>query len=89
MLMMWELLSFIQGRTRSICLKELMNGPRTPGMISKSSGKNLSHISRALKELRKKGLAECKNPKSAKNRFYQITKKGEELWATVEKINRT
>ena len=83
---MWELLSFIQGKNRRLCLEEISEGPKTPGMVAKSHGKHLSHISRALRELEEKGLAECKNPDANKNRFYEITDKGKELHDRLQEI---
>jgi DNA-binding HxlR family transcriptional regulator len=83
---MWELLSFIQGQTRKICLKELANGPKTPAMIAKSSQVHLSHISRALRELVEKGIAECVTPDTSKNRFYRLTDLGKNLMQMLEEI---
>lgn len=84
---MWELLSFIKGRTRSLCLKELATGPKTPGMIAKSSQVHLSHISRALRELSEKGVAECVTPDTTKNRFYRITNLGTKLLQNLAEID--
>ncbi len=83
---MWDLLSFIQGKDRKLTLKELAQGPKTPSQIAESSEKHLSHISRALRELEEKELAECKNPEANKNRFYEITEKGEELLKKLEEV---
>ena len=83
---MWELLSFIQGRVRRLCLEELAKGPKTPMMLVKVSGGYLSHISRALRELVEKGLAECITPDTTKNRFYRITEKGKELEQRLREI---
>lgn len=84
---MWELLSFIQGRTRCLCLKELATGSKTPGMIAKSSQVHLSHISRALRELSEKGVAECVTPDTTKNRFYRITNLGTKLLQNLAEID--
>lgn len=85
---MWELLSFIQGRTRCLCLKKLATGPKTPGMIAKSSQVHLSHISRALRELSEKEIAECVTPDTTKNRFYRITNLGKKLLQELDKIDK-
>lgn len=83
---MWDLLSFIQGKDRKLALKELAEGPKTPSQMAENSDKHLSHISRALRELEDKNLVECKNPQANKNRFYEITEKGEELLKKSKKI---
>lgn len=83
---MWELLSFIQGQTRKMCLKELENGPKTPAMIAKSSQVHLSHISRALRELVENGIAECVTPDASKNRFYRLTDLGKSLIQMLDEI---
>lgn len=83
---MWELLSFMQGRVRRLSLEALEKGPRTPSSISKTSGENLSHISRALSELTEKGLAECMTPGQSKNRIYQITENGKQVLRELHKI---
>jgi len=83
---MWELLSFIQGQTRRLCLKDLATGPKTPGMIARASQIHLSHISRALRELSEKGIVECVTPSAPKNRFYRITKLGQKLVQKVAEI---
>lgn len=85
---MWELLSFIQGRTRRLCLKELATGPKTPGIIARASQLHLSHISRALRELSEKGIVECVTPNAPKNRFYRITKLGQKLIQKLAEIEK-
>ncbi len=85
---MWEFLSFIQGQTRRLCLKELATGPKTPGMIARASQVHLSHISRALRELSEKGIVECVTPNAPKNRFYRITKLGQKLVEKAVEIEK-
>lgn len=76
---MWELVSFIQGRVRRLCIESIESGPKTPSAIAKSSGEHLPHVSRALRELTEKGLVECMTPNLKKNRIYKITEKGKEI----------
>ena len=83
----WELISFARGRVRRLCLESLQGGPRTPGDISRSSGVHLSHISRALRELRSKGLVECLTPKAMKNRIYRITEKGRKALKGLKELS--
>ena len=83
---MWELLSFIQGENRRLALEELSKGPKTPKQIADSTEKHLSHMSRALRELEDKGVAKCMTPDANKNRFYDITEKGEKLLDKLQEI---
>lgn len=80
---MWDIVSFAQGHARKECLFALKTGPKTPSIIASSAGMNLSHISRALRELSEKNLVECLTPKMTKNKIYQITSQGIK---TVEKL---
>ena len=84
---MWELLSFMQGTLRRLVLEALEKGPRTPSNIAEITNEHLSHVSRALKELVGKGLAECMTPEQSKNRFYQITENGIEVLNELRKMN--
>ncbi|MHA2064427.1 MAG: hypothetical protein ACXABY_08615 [Candidatus Thorarchaeota archaeon] len=54
-------------------------------MIAKATGEHLSHISRAMRELEENGLARCLTPKRPKNRYYEITSKGEEVLSLLIK----
>jgi len=73
---MWDLVSYVQSGTRKACLLALLTGPKTPKAISISSGKHLSHISRALGELENKKLIVCLTPNNNKNRIFKITNLG-------------
>ena len=86
--LVWELISFTQGRNRRLCLNQLADGPKTPSMISNNTKEHLSHISRALRELSKKGLVVCVTPKASKNRIYRITKLGSEVISQLNKIEK-
>jgi DNA-binding MarR family transcriptional regulator len=76
---MWDLVSFAQGRSRRSCLEGLGDGAKTPQMIAKATNSYLTHISRAMRELEKKGLVRCLTPEMNKNRFYELTDTGREV----------
>ena len=84
---MWGLVSFVKGQARRSCLESLASGPKMPSAITKSSGVHMSHISRALSELVKKGLVECLTPDASKNRIYGITKKGREVLKRLGEVD--
>jgi DNA-binding MarR family transcriptional regulator len=76
---MWDLVSFAQSHARKVCLLALATGPKIPTAIASAAGMNLSHISRALRELSEKGLVKCLTPNLTKNKIYQITPSGLEI----------
>jgi len=84
---MWDLVSFAQSHARKTCLLILATGPKTPNIIASSACMNLSHVSRALKELSEKGLVECLTPKLTKNKIYQITPTGLEILNKIKLMN--
>lgn len=66
----------MQSKVRMATLLALRNGPQTPSRIAEETNEHLSHISRALRELKEKGLVECMTPGRPKNRIYRITERG-------------
>ncbi len=57
----------------------LLNNPIRPSEIAKKLNIRLTHITRELRAMKKKKLAECLNPRERIGRLYQLTKKGEML----------
>ena len=76
---MWDSVSFAKAHARKACLNALSTGPKTPSDIASTAGMNLSHVSRALRELAEKRLVECLTPNMTKNKIYQITNEGKEV----------
>nr|MBI4156492.1 ArsR family transcriptional regulator [Candidatus Woesearchaeota archaeon] len=56
-----------------------LDKPIMPSKIAKELEIRLTHITRELRFLKERGLAECLNPKEKTGRLYQLTKKGELL----------
>jgi DNA-binding MarR family transcriptional regulator len=84
--MLWESISFInRSKNRKIILFKLVR-PTTPTVLSKELGLHRSVVSRSLLALEKQGLATCLNPESKKERYYRITKKGEEIKRKIERM---
>ena len=75
----YELISFIQGSRRKAVLFCIEKQPKIPKQIAEECKISISNVSNTLPELIKKGLIECKNPKSRVYKYYEITKKGREL----------
>jgi predicted transcriptional regulator len=84
---MWNMVSFAQSRARKACLLALEAGPKNPSAIASSAGMNLSHVSRALRELSEKNLVECLTPKLTKNKIYKITSTGLEVVEKLKMLN--
>lgn len=82
----WDEVSFVVASTyRTTVLERLMDGPATPSMIADDTEMSMSHVSRALTELREHGLVEllvAENRK--KGRVYGLTEHGTDVWETIE-----
>ena len=80
-----ELLAFIRrSKRRKDVLKLLSNKAITATDIERQIGMYKSHISRAILELKDKGLVECKNPNDRAFRYYKITTKGKAILVKTE-----
>jgi DNA-binding transcriptional ArsR family regulator len=66
-------------------LEDLSKGPKTPTELAYLENEHLSHVSRALAELRAQGLV-APMPRSSRQRYYRTTQRGYELYAVVMRI---
>lgn len=82
----WEDVGLITSSTYRKRVLEKVQKPNMPSILSKELNLNKTHISRALKELLKKKLVECKNPKTTKGRIYEITNYGRKVLKEAEGI---
>lgn len=74
---------------RTEVLDELTNGPATPTAISDACGHRLTHSSRALCELRDRGLVELLVPDDTKKgRIYGVTDDGRAVLQGLDAITR-
>jgi len=64
----------------------LLDGPKTPSIISKQTSIRIEHVTRAIRELEKKNLVKCLTPRSRRGRLYEITKLGKE---TLDKMPKS
>lgn len=60
---------------------------KTPSTLARESNIRVNHISRALKELKTKGLVVCINEDARKGRLYQITELGNKVMQQVKILN--
>lgn len=85
----WDLIGFvISSQYRLVVLRQLTDGPASPSMIADESGHQISHISRALNELRARSLVELLVPEDRKKgRIYGLTEQGALLWEEMDSLN--
>lgn len=69
---------------RSRLLEHLVSGPKTPTELASMDGKHVSHVSRALAELRDRGLVEQLSSAS-RERYYRATTQGMSIYTTMLK----
>jgi DNA-binding MarR family transcriptional regulator len=85
----WDDISFvISSKYRVAVLKQLAQGPATPSKIATDTEFTISHISRALRGLRGRDLAELLvSEDRKKGRVYGLTERGEQTWTRIEAEN--
>jgi predicted transcriptional regulator len=84
----WELISFVKRSSQRKKILEVLNGPSTPTQISKRTNMYLTHVSRTLRELAKKGLIESLTPNERVEKYYKITKLGKDILNQVNRIEK-
>jgi DNA-binding transcriptional ArsR family regulator len=82
----WDDASFVVSSTyREDALMRLAASPATPSQIAADSGMDISHTSRALGELRERGLVELLVAEERKKgRIYGLTDRGSDIVALIE-----
>lgn len=81
----WDDVSFvISSDYRVAVLRRLANGPATPSQIAGETDHAISHVSRALGDLRNHGLVELLvSEERKKGRVYGLTERGEVIWEKI------
>ena len=67
---------------RSRLLEHLVTGPKTPTELASMERKHVSHVSRALAELKERGLVEQMSSPS-RERYYRATGQGMTVYMTI------
>jgi DNA-binding transcriptional ArsR family regulator len=80
---LWTDFSYVASSTyREKVLNSLAERPKLPKQLSQDTGLRIVHVSRALRELRDRGLAECLTPDAkSRGRLYGIMSRGAALVA--------
>jgi len=79
----WKKYGFVIGSKNRILILKDLDTPKTPLQLSKKTDLGMNMTSRALRELEKEGIIECKNPDAKIGRVYDLTSLGKEI---VKKI---
>lgn len=85
----WDKIGYvISSRYRVTVLSHLAEGPATPSAIASKSELSIAHISRALGELRERGLVDLLvSEERKKGRVYGITEEGADIWNQIDVKN--
>jgi len=84
----WSVIGTVHSsKIKKRVLELLSSNPKTPIMLKSLTKYHISHISRALFELKELGLILCKNPNSRKGKFYDITEKGILILNKINDLN--
>ncbi len=67
---------------RSKLLERLVSRPYTPTELATAESKHLSHVSRALVELRDYGLVSS-TESGSRERYYKVTSQGYAIYASI------
>ncbi len=82
----WVKYSFVaRGMNRKRILIHLTS-PMTPTQLTNAAKVSISHVSKALRDLKDMHLVECINPDEKVGKIYRRTKDGNEIAKYLEKI---
>jgi DNA-binding transcriptional ArsR family regulator len=87
----WDDASFVlASQYRVAVLDRLARGPAIPSQIATDTEISISHVSRALTDLRERSLGELLvSEERQKGRVYGLTDRGTEIVALVEEMETT
>lgn len=85
----WDDIGFvISSEYRTAVLERLAESPSTPSQIASDCGVAVTHISRALKQLRNRSMVILLVPEERKKgRVYTLSDKGTEIWEQTREHN--
>ncbi len=58
---------------------QILDKPKTPGIISEETKIKFSNVSDNLRLMEKEGIVKCLNPKDQRGRLYSLTKVGDKV----------
>ena len=82
----WDLVGFVvSSKYRVAVLRRLVESPATPTRIATDVDVAVTHVSRALRELRERDLAQLLVAEERKKgRVYAVSERGTEIWSLIE-----
>lgn len=83
----WDVVGYvISSEHRTAVLGALLDGPSTPTQLADDLDLSVTHVSRALRSLRDRGLVELLVPEDRrKGRLYGLTSDGRDVWNVIER----
>lgn len=82
---MWDVIGYIMAsKYRKTIVEKLSNRNYLPSILAKETNFQLSHVSRALKELEDKDVVKCLNKNSKKGKIYTLTEFGKKLSQNIK-----
>ena len=72
-------------RVRLTLLFQLVTGPKSPSELATMEKKHISHVSRALTEMRSRGLVEYWATDS-RERYYRVTSQGYAVFTMLTRV---
>ena len=82
---MWDDIGYIMASNyRKLIVEKLKYKNYLPSTLAKELKIQLSHISRALSELKRKNVVECLNETSKKGKIYTLTELGKKISEKIE-----
>jgi len=75
----YPLLSFVLRGERRRAILLCLDKPKIPKEIAEGCKASIHNVSKSLRELMDRGLIVCKNPEDKFYRFYELTKKGNDV----------
>lgn len=85
----WDEIGYVISSTYRVkVIRRLADSPAPTSKIAEDTDCATSHVSRALHDLRDRGLVDLLVPEDRKKgRIYGITDRGREIWETIEAQN--
>ena len=68
----------LRGKQRRIIIK-VLDKPKTPTLIKEETKIKVSNVSDVLRDMKKRKLAKCLNPKDKLGRLYELTAIGRKI----------
>lgn len=84
----WEKCGFVITSKNRIKVLLCLDMPRTPSNVAKKIKISFTHASKIIRELEKKNIVVCLNPKATKGRIYKRTGMGHLIAKYVSDVEK-